>query len=716
MKKYVLYTCICFVLASAFTFMLSTSSSSFNTQAIAQPAIEVPFLREWAVSAHADAKAEAFSHWNEDEPREIPIECARCHSTAGYRDFIGADGSPAGQVDKPAPVGTTVECIACHNQTGFDLDRVVMPSGVEISGLGGEARCMQCHQGRASKYSIDEVISQANLPDLDTVNPDFEFINIHYYSAVAAKYGTITKSGYEYEDKSYDAHFAHITDFDPCTSCHYAHTQTIKLDECQECHDGVNETKDLKDIRMFGSLVDYDGDGDLEEGIYYEIRGMQEMLLKAIQRYAKEKVTVPIVYDLHKHPYFFVDLNGNGTADEEEVKFPNKYHAWTGRLLKAAYNYQLAIKDPGMFAHGGKYVIQLLYDSIEDLNAALTEPIDLAQANRIDDGHFAGSEEAFRHWDIEGKVPGECSKCHSAGGLPFFLKEGVTVSQPPSNGLKCTSCHDDLDTFSRYSVAHVDFPSGAQIDSGDADTNLCMSCHQGRESTLSVNALIEGIEEDAGSEDLHFLNVHFLAAGATYFGTDAKGGYEYSEKSYAGMFKHYDGFRQAGAESTQDAGCLSCHLTHGLVVNEAKCLTCHEEIQEEFSLNLRAIRKSTADYDGDGNVKEALADEIDTLRDNLYAAIQDYARQIVKTAIVYEGRSSPYFFTDSNEDGLADTDEASWENRYKVWTPKLLKAAYNYQYVSKDPGAFAHNGQYIVQLLYDSLEDIGADTEGLSRP
>ena len=77
-----------------------------------------------------------------------------------------------------------------------------------------------------------------------------------------------------------------------------------------------------------------------------------------------------------------------------------------------------------MFAHGGKYIIQLVYDSIEDLNSVLSRPIDLTHTRRIDDGHFAGSEEAFRHWDEEGEVPATCSKCHSVNGLPLFLNEG----------------------------------------------------------------------------------------------------------------------------------------------------------------------------------------------------------------------------------------------------------------------------------------------------
>ena len=53
---------------------------------------------------------------------------------------------------------------------------------------------------------------------------------------------------------------------------------------------------------------------------------------------------------------------------------------------------------------------------------------------------------------------------------------------------------------------------------------------------------------------------------------------------------------------------------------------------------------------------------------------------------------------------------------YAGWTPRILKAAYNYQYVQKDPGAFAHNGQYILQVLYDTIQDLGGDMTGMVRP
>lgn len=669
----------------------------------AQPDVKMPFGEEWAASGHADSGAEAFRHWDEEEEKVVSENCAKCHSTPGYLDFIGADGSEAGKVDKAAPLGTTVECIACHNTVTIKMNSVVMPAGIEIRRLGDEARCMQCHQGRASKLSIDGAIEKAGISDIDTVHEALGFVNIHYFAAAATKYGNIAKGGYEYDGKIYDAKFAHVDGYESCNQCHDPHTLTVKVDECSACHEGAAEEGALENIRMAGSLVDFDGDGNLEEGIASEIEGLQDLLYQAIQAYAKEKSRKALVYESHNYPYFFIDTNEDGKADEEEAQYGNKYNAWTARLLKAAYNYQMSKKDPGGYAHGGKYLIQLMYDSIDDLNAALSEPIDLEHAHRVDHGHFAGSEEAFRHWDEDGEVPPSCSKCHSAEGLPLFLKDSTTISQAPSNGFQCSTCHDDLNSFSRYTVEKVTFPSGAVVSSEDATTNLCINCHQGRESTPGVNRQIVGLEEDMVSEKLRFLNVHYFAAGATKYGTEVKGGYEYDGKEYAGLFEHVSNF----------SGCASCHSTHQLDVKRDECSSCHQQANDG---GLEAIRMNAPDYDGDGDVEEGVAQELDSLRDALYAAIQGYAAKTSKAGLVYDSHNYPYFFTDTNGNGSAEPDEAQYANRYAAWTPKLLKAAYNYQYAAKDPGAFAHNGKYVAQLLYDSLESLGATQERMVRP
>ena len=660
---------------------------------------EIPFLEEWMSSGHADATAEAFIHWDADDPSEVPANCAKCHSEPGYLDFLGADGTEAGIVDSPAMTGTVVSCVACHNDATLTKDSVVMPSGVELTGLGGEARCMECHQGRQSMTSVTAALEKAAAESDDSIGTGLGFLNIHYYAAAATKYGTEAKGGFQYDGLTYDGNFAHVEGYDTCIGCHNSHTLEVKVEECATCHEGVATVDDLKDVRMAGSLRDYDGDGDMEEGIYYEMSGLSDQLYGAIQAYSTSVLTTPVVYNPASHPYYFADTNGNGEADADD----DRYTTWTPRLLKAAYNYQVYKKDPGAYAHGGKYDIQLMYDSIADLNLALGEAgVDMSAASRIDAGHFAGSEEAFRHWDEDGAVPGSCAKCHSAGGLPLFLKEGVSISQPVANGFQCATCHTDQVEYALPEIVSVTFPSGAKIDSGDANTNLCMNCHMGRESGVSVARLIGDAEDDVVSDKLRFLNVHYFAAGATRFGTEAKGGYEYDGKRYAAFFDH----------SNDMNNCTDCHGAHSLEVQVEACAECHDDIEIETVEDLHNIRYNFADYDGNGDEEEGVYYEIESLQTVLYDAMRTYAAETAGTGIQYDSHAYPYFFMDVNNDGEKDADDGG----YNTWTPRLLRAAYNYQYVSKDPGAFAHNAPYVIQLLVDSIEDMGGDVSGMERP
>ena len=124
--------------------------------------------------------------------------------------------------------------------------------------------------------------------------------------------------------------------------------------------------------------------------------------------------------------------------------------------------------------------------------------------------------------------------------------------------------------------------------------------------------------------------------------------------------------------------------------------------------------KDPQDWDGDGDVSEGVSGELATVAEKLFAAIQAYARS-KGTPMVYDATIYPYFLVDANEDGVPDAGE-NGPLAYNAWTPTLLKAAYNYQYYQKDPGAFAHNVKYVLQVMYDSIEAVGGDTGGLIRP
>jgi hypothetical protein len=702
---------------------------------VAEPAeaeLVIPFEEVFRASGHADVAAEAFVHWDADDPAVVPATCAKCHTSAGYQEFVSTGEIAA---DIAAPAGT-LNCDTCHNAAAMALTSVTFPSGMVVeTDADGEARCMTCHQGRESKVSVDKQINETfKVTDMDAVvgpvkgadgnDVRFGFRNVHYFAAGATLYGSQAQMGYEYEGKSYDPKFRHVESFDTCVECHDQHATQIRIDACAACHPDATTVDDLKNNREPGSLEDYNGNGDTKEGIYYELKGLQDILYGSIQAYATEVAGAAIVYDPASHPYWFADADGDGAPDQKDGANVS-YSTWTARLLKAAYNYQVSAKDPGAFAHNAKYIIELLYDSVEDLNGKISTPVDMESLARNDAGHFAGNTEAFRHWDAEGEVPAGCAKCHSAGGLPQFHENGGTlvvsrsvqitgvVAQPPANGFMCSTCHDEANWPERHAAVNVTFPSGASLTFStekDADgnllpvdANLCIECHQGRESTVTVNNYLGDKPVDTPDPKISFRNVHYFAAGATLFGDAAKGAYQYDGQTYLGQNTVHPLNK-----------CTDCHDVHQLGVKVDACTGCHTNVSGVEDLEKIRYSTNTTDWNGNGDVAEGMAEEIGTLREALYTAIQANAEEN-GTPIVYDTASYPYWFVDMDKDGTADTGDSGGIG-YNAWTPRLLKAAYNYQYSIKDPGAFAHNPKYVLQFLYDSIQDVGGSVSGFTRP
>ncbi|HXX07296.1 MAG TPA: polyheme membrane-associated cytochrome C [Pseudolabrys sp.] len=312
-------------------------------------------------------------------------------------------------------------------------------------------------------------------------------------------------------------------------------------------------------------------------------------------------------------------------------------------------------------------------------------------------GHFDRGSGAFHDWDKEKEIPAVCARCHSANGVPEYLREGKNApAQHVKNGFACTNCHADLLTYARYVVPKVTFPGGSTIDSGSNDSNLCMTCHQGRESTASVNKAIAGLNPDTPDPKLNFLHVHYFPAGATRFGTEVKVAYEYDGKKYVGRFTHMPNV----------SSCTDCHQPHAGELKIDRCGGCHDGIKTAADLtNIRV--SSRGDFDGNGK-EEGLAREIANLQAELYGAIQTYAKTVGGKPIAFTKVAFPYWYADTNANGRIDLEEVNPANKYTAYTPRLLQATYNYTFSLRDPGGAYHNGRYVLQLLYDSLESLAA--------
>lgn len=659
-----------------------------------------PNLALWQASKHAGITNPAFTHWN--SAQQIPVQCAKCHSTPGFLDYIGADASPSLSVDSPAIIGTVVTCETCHNAVAEDLDNVVFASGKIVSNSGADSVCLICHQGNSDSGAVDAAILASGVAD-DVIDSNLSFVDVHNGPAGALTYGGLIRGGYQYPTQVYDIRYNHVDGFSACVDCHDPHSLDVDINRCAICHP---DSANLRAIRVLQtSRVDYDGDTNIDEGVFYEIDTLKVQLLASITAYVGETAGADICYAPDLGPYYFVDLDTSGSCEANETVPTNSYSAWTPRLLRAAYNYHYLSIDMGSYAHNAKYAIQLLYDSIADLDSVLATPaVSLAGLTRTDTGHLNGASEAARHWDADVDVSGTCARCH--GGRPgydFFQTYEVETAIEPQNGLECNSCHASADPSDTINTVYkIILPDGTIFDSRNNITNLCANCHIGRESKSTLD---EDINNANGNYS--FTNPHYLVSAAVYLGAEIAGGYEYDGQIYA-----------QSRESASHPYCQNCHVPQGALEHSMRadqqltyCTSCHSTLGpiDEF----RVTR--LLDYDGDADTAEPLKDELITLSDALFMEIQATATAS-GTPICFTPSTYPYFFKDTNQDGLCGTSEANHANQFKGWTPQLMKATYNYKFWIGDAGAWAHNFDYMAELLIDSIDDLGGDTSTFIRP
>ena len=366
-KNFFIYLMVLTVAISA-GFIYYTSTQARQAEPVERISVK------WWNSGHADISSQSFTNWNENDPPEVPIGCAKCHSGRGFLDYLGQDGSDAMVVDNPAAIESVVSCMVCHNEGADALTSVPFPSGKTLDIGVGDALCATCHSGLSAGLAVNN--ATGDYKDDELVEGG-RFVTPHYAFAAATWLGTEAQGGYEYAGKEYVGKFLHAAGVETCTQCHDPHSlrmQTGLTDKnvnlCAACHSNVTGFADYRDIFVDG--IDYDGDGEVM-GLYHEIEGMRSVLMQAIQQYAKEEIGTAIGW-ADQFPYLFIDTDQDGTISSEEAVRANAYSAFTPRLMRAAFNYQFSKKDPAGYVHNGKYMLQLLYDAIQDISSVTRFP------------------------------------------------------------------------------------------------------------------------------------------------------------------------------------------------------------------------------------------------------------------------------------------------------------------------------------------------------
>ncbi|MEI6208326.1 MAG: hypothetical protein WCP20_16215 [Desulfuromonadales bacterium] len=287
-----------------------------------------------------------------------------------------------------------------------------------------------------------------------------------------------------------------------------------------------------------------------------------------------------------------------------------------------------------------------------------------------------------------------CVQCHTPIGFIAYSTAKITgawgtTSDKTSNVLSCDGCHTNIGTGAvRASNPIQPYANDPYVNPDLSVSNLCVKCHSGIESGRSIKA------QSAASADftnLAFIGSHSSAAAGILLKSV---GYEFASNNYSNSrhFKHdrigSNHFKAYGYDTGSGGPCVGCHMStsnkhsftpllkdaHGVVtsITSTSCAGCHTgpAYLDASRMNVRGTK---------------------------YAAALSALQKVLETRGIYYANVAPYFFRSSG-----NTDPA---NAITNWgNADTMGAAFNFNLLQHEPGAYAHNMIYTKRLIYDSID------------
>ena len=707
--------------------------------------------------------------------------CAGCHST-GLQLSVNANGFWSMSFSD-----MNVACEACHGPGSDHIDAatvelkkatIVNPATMVAStDLNGDSQlnvidnlivqnyvCYQCHQQGTGNYGTgDDALLYPSITGADgkpilyrpgedlrayftiSQNPN------HYWGAHdenanglldvgAEEFIASASSMQQGQDHGNGPHAADKTFDHPCFTCHDMHDTELPHMVATEVEGVPNTGRNTLCLACHATHGDFAGlTGD-------DVTNNPTLVATTVRAHVKNRAFMDVGFETrctscHMPPTAKSAIEPGiviNRAGQPELVRGGDLHSHTFEPIWPGFVMQSPDFSWTDFALVDGFQVGPMPDSCTSCHAH--DPTDPNQDNIVTQwaksGHANGYAEPFNHWNAEGEVDQGCARCHSSAGFQQLAESSVDANGDPilpdfnavtaqsaiyPKVLNCETCHEpNGGGITRYQAGELQtvvFPSGAEKTLGDS-SNLCMQCHQGRESGLSVANAVPGT-----NGFFRFINRHYFAEAAIFFGSEVTAGYEYPGKTYAGKNTF------AGHEQVERQDCIQCHLfttnqetggvkkDHDFFPNIEDCNGCHHD-EEDFPLSdFRDLGKPfgnpSVDYDGD-RVGESFRHEVDGLQARLIVVMNVYAKANGLDPIMYTTGGYPYFFTASCY--LSDPDCVPVPlGSYSTFDKPLLEAAYNY-HCAQDPGSGIHNHKYVIQTVYDAIEDLGGSTAGLIRP
>ncbi len=307
-----------------------------------------------------------------------------------------------------------------------------------------------------------------------------------------------------------------------------------------------------------------------------------------------------------------------------------------------------------------------------------------------------------------------CQRCHTTGGFAAYadalaagnaslaetIRTGAVSLVTYTSGfkpemLKCNGCHSDNSGSLRnpgsylasYVIGTIPYAKVTYQYPDLGHSNVCMTCHTGRESGAAISKLNTGQPAIVSFASYSYQNVdgHYLTAGGTMFkGT----GYEYNGRYYTDpdTFMH----KQIGTGTT--GPCIGCHMertgmpgnhlfepvstgTGSMVVTSSVCFECHKTSSTELG--------------------RIVQDE----KDNYEFGLEALEYQLLVSTPSYSFTTTHPYFNNADWRVFGDTDTTG-----NSGGKNTMGAAFNFSLLHHEPGAYIHNSRYVKRLIYDSID------------
>jgi hypothetical protein len=388
--------------------------------------------------------------------------------------------------------------------------------------------------------------------------------------------------------------------------------------------------------------------------------------------------------------------------------------------------------------------------------------------NSTKTGYFSG---AWAHYNWSQASRTACQRCHTTTGFVAYadaLRSGNTQRALDINAglvslvtattnfkpemLKCNGCHTDNRGTLRNPgpiTANYDYVSGgityakASHSYPDlAGSNVCMTCHVGREIGDTVKGLIDSALASAGTISIDFsnqsfINSHYLTAGGQVFTVT---GYEFEGRPYNNIpeYRH----DKIGTPATQQ---LSPYVNTG---SNGPCIGCHMSRPNKNGNHLfLPVSRSTTTigqvtgiasevcFNCHGPSPTVILDMVNEEKQLFTGAMEALRDRLLSQRQYLFAPYSPYFYVAANgfnssyvESGLCNqnlpiknwqtggTSAFVWDAVKKSCTSSAVTAgtagtgknnmgaAFNFNLLEHDPGAYVHNRMYVKRLIYDSID------------